>query len=1046
MKIFVLKSWWVACAIFCILSLQMLFEERHEVAILAVNRNETDPIIYLVCKELSRFQLKETEILLEDLRDQLVNHFRRVGNSFTKELVLNLLKTGQYLIFSGLLCFPLNEKDKHYTSEILSPPVYLAFTNSTLDFAQIASLRESFDQMIVQKKGPPYSSCSESNERFRSLNECFRNFRLSRYLYQGNETGLNIQLKPVINQTIEENERRCFEENQRENCKIVQLSPIPIYKKPEITTLEAQPKLSEFDYWVQFIGLVCSFANISFNQLTSLVITFAISKVKRRRVRIGLFCLKWAILFLSLACCGYLYTKKFLDHLAEEKNPPRKEITRNHIKQKTVRLAICVDIKDYLKRYSYSLDINRLNKTMSEIEKATDKALNDRLESIHLNYQGRKFVVNYKPEPNVFFKRFISQRGIHTNIFSRCFVLQILPDYKLLPSNPKLTIKFRGVIHDFKFYLLTENENLNEETFEYKTKTFMKRVVKRLEGRGCVNYRERYGSCTSRSHCVERCINRKALNKFKKIPIDKAVVDKDQFSPEEWNTNYSMTISSSNDRTTYKNLSEECEKKFPVENHCVEVKFIETVQIFQPDQTKEIDLFINFKLLIEEFSWFKLLLDILNIQSIFFGMTVLRLLGMLYNFFKPKLRMKMRNDKIAHFLIYLLCSFGFTYHTYRILDLTINEKLTYNPDYEIANRVRMPVLVFCLPIDEKLIDKNHQLTGNYLEQVTSHMKAKSVFIGIRYLNESNEWIPFNLSLVEQFFFLHLKCFRVTIHREYDRRQLHFTTFSQTLEVLKVDFTYKFWNEVRNKIFFMTKTNETEFSNIVGLLYEDLNDGSEDDEDYSDTLTRRYSAEQNQFTLNYEDNLSFIKRVFSSSYEDDFSDFDGQLPEMKSNELSFRTLKVPVEKEDFDFELRGDLLDQLSTQINSRISRDNFDYFTQKFVFNQLKDVTSGPDFTFSLSLIKKSLSIKNDDIAKLVLNLLNLLFLWFDLGILDLHPIFILTHDYLLVYLYLHLPVYLLVKITQFVIFSHRWLKKFEAPLYERLEHLTQNSLQTIQV
>ena len=1046
MSILILKFWYVACAIFCLYNLKEVAKERYQFKILAGDQNP-DSMNFLICQKLTNFQLNRTKIRLEELRDEMIDYFNRskyppvLGKDFTpnKNSVLNHLGTGQYLISNGLLCIILkNQVEGLFMNPILSSPVYFfVFENSTLDFAPMASSSTSYDQVIVQKRGPPYSNCSESNGRVLCLNECFKKkFRLSRYLYEGNETGI-IHLSSSTNRTIEESEMSCFEKCWRENCKIVQLIPFTEDRDSRITWLKAHPKLSGFDFWVQFIGLVCSFANISLNQLTSLVVQYAISKVKRRRVRIGLFCLKWAILFLSLACCGYFYTTMFLEYKASERTPPRKEITRNHIKQKTVRLAFCVDIKSYLihgylkvEEDGDNFDINHLKKTMLEIEKVTIGSLDDYLKGIYLNYQGRLFRVNYTPEPKVLFKKFVHFFG-NNEFISRCFILPIHPGYQLMPSSPKLTIKLGvPIFYPLKLYVLAENENLNEGTFEFPSeKAFKKRVVRRLEGRGCIKSREQYKHCTSRRHCVEICINRGALDEFKKIPIEGVVVDKDQFSLKEWSKTYPIEISDKSPyvhRSIHKNISEECEKKFEDEHPCNEVKFKETVQILLTDYyTMEIDLFLDVELSIEELTWFKLFLDILNIQSIFFGMTALKMLRMLYRFFKPTLRI--RNDKIAHFLIYLLCSIGFTYHTFRILDLTINQALTYSPDYEIAKQVPMPVLVFCFPIDQMLIDKNHQLTGNYLEQLTSDMIAESVFESILYLDESNGWTPFNLSLVERFLFLHFKCFNISIDLDYDRRQFYFSENRQLATVLKVNFTNKFWNEVRNKIFFMTKTNETTiFSNVANLVY-DLND-----------LRIKYSAEQSELTINYEDRFSFIKRLLSTPYDDDFNDLDGQLPELKSDKFNFKTLKVPVEKKDFVFELQDDLFEQLFIRINQTEMTsgwlDSLDY-QQTSVFNRLKEADKDDtDLILSLALVKKTLSAKNEEnLAKLVLNLLNVLFLWFDLGILDLHPIFVLAHDYLLVYLYLHWPLYLLTKITQFLFFISKWLKKFEKPLYIRL-------------
>ena len=473
----------------------------------------------------------------------------------------------------------------------------------------------------------------------------------------------------------------------------------------------------------------------------------------------------------------------------------------------------------------------------------------------------------------------------------------------------------------------------------------------------------------------------------------------------------------------YENISSQCFKKFQ-DKSCVEIKFNKTATtVSTDDRLNEIDLFLDVELSMEEFSWLNLLLSILNIQSIFFGMTVLKLLKMFYSFIKPKLKRKLRNEKIAQFLIYLLCSFGFTWHTYRIFDMSIKGELTYSPNYEIAKQVRMPVMVFCLPIDKKLIDKNHRLTGNYLEKVTSDLTPEIVFKSIAYLNESSEWTPFNL--VERFFFMHFKCFNITIDHEYDRRQFHFSPNSQVLKVLNVNFN-KFISGT--PIFFITKTKEIGFSNVVNLVYVFSKIGRSFD---------RYSAEQSELRVMYEDRFSFMKKLLSTAYEDDFNDLDGQLPEPKSNGFNFKTLKIPVKKHNFDFELQDDLFEQLFIRLKTETTLNllnNLDYH-QTFVFNKLKRIYTDPSFfTFSLSFIKRTLSAKNEEnFAKLVLNLLNVLFLWYDLGILDLHPIFILSHDYLLVYLYRHIPFYMLEKITQFLLFSSKWLKKFKTPFYERL-------------
>ena len=99
------------------------------------------------------------------------------------------------------------------------------------------------------------------------------------------------------------------------------------------------------------------------------------------------------------------------------------------------------------------------------------------------------------------------------------------------------------------------------------------------------------------------------------------------------------------------------------------------------------------------------------------------------------------------------------------------------------------------------------------------------------------------------------------------------------------------------------------------------------------------------------------------------------------------------------------------------------------------------DFTFNLSFLQKIVSLANEEnFGILILSLLNLFSIWFDLGVLDLHPFFPLFHDYLLVCLYLYLPVFLFDKISQLRVFTINWLKKIKSPLNELLESRKETS------
>ena len=135
---------------------------------------------------------------------------------------------------------------------------------------------------------------------------------------------------------------------------------------------------------------------------------------------------------------------------------------------------------------------------------------------------------------------------------------------------------------------------------------------------------------------------------------------------------------------------------------------------------------------------------------------------------------------------HLLSLFDRSQLAYHVFDTLINRGLVPTRYYELAKEIEMPETMFCRQINISLINKNHKLAGTYLEELTSELTARRMFSNIIYLNESNEWIPFDLDRLEQFFFLDMKCFRIKIDQAYHRNQFH---FSAERRVLKVNFNF-----------------------------------------------------------------------------------------------------------------------------------------------------------------------------------------------------------------------------------------------------------------
>lgn len=223
------KFWYFACLVFGFHSLNSLIEESHEVVY--EKSTAKAPVEYLTCKPLNfNHWSNQTEIDLEKLQADLLKHFnssdrpaslrRQYPSVF--ESILNRTKSEGFVILNEMFCLVSNDQTKLVYVDwfLLHETVHFAMNKESFDLLQMTRWTDKFDELIVLNKKHPYSDCSEDNSRFRCLNKCFkRNFRLSRYFYEGNETGV-IYLNSPPNRSVEDSERNCFRECKQENCKI----------------------------------------------------------------------------------------------------------------------------------------------------------------------------------------------------------------------------------------------------------------------------------------------------------------------------------------------------------------------------------------------------------------------------------------------------------------------------------------------------------------------------------------------------------------------------------------------------------------------------------------------------------------------------------------------------------------------------------------------------------------------------------------------------------------------------------------------------------
>ena len=682
--------------------------------------------------------------------------------------------------------------------------------------------------------------------------------------------------------------------------------------------------------------------------------------IKVKKPERYLHLLKMAFLLLSISFFIY-YFYELIKNINNQIIDPKKSKAKTYLfEPEKMNLVIRVDN-----------NLNQTNMTLKQIEEATDSVFNDTIEEIYMKFQNKKIKTNWSRSSNVFFKKDLS-----TDMLERCFQIEVNPTepkYQSLIATSKLVVEFKS--DNYGFYLLLEEERFNLESHLYYTFNFLKIIKKKanwiMNGR-CADYNKKHSDCNSKQNCINRCVNKRFIKTYKSITIY-SIVDKDHFTKDQWSKSLP-----NNNFSIFNGIKQECLKKF--KEDCYEVKFEDDkgiTSIFD-SQIRQIPLYYNVITEIEEeASLYKLLMDVLTMQSVLFGQNLFKLLLIIYCLLNTKYQLI--NNKYYFYFIYSICLAGFIYNTCFIFDQVLHGDLIHFVYFGIENSIKMPGIIFCLDLNQKRIDRNIKLTENYLNELNKHISIKRVFKSISFLNESNKWITLDSNFInselklEIFYFLDKKCFEIKQNIEYSRDQFYLL---DNKEVLKVNFG-KVFNLDELTIHFFTKIeNKMQFSKIQELSFDQF----------------AYTSSQEITELTVNDQFSWIKSpslLFDEdSYRNDVNKHLAKLMNKFDKNYNLRTLYLPTEKVNSNNEINNDLFEQYSSQeikykssLNSNIQK----LFITTNVIDINSDV-SKTDFIFELNFIKNKILITNEDnFTKLILNLLNVLSLWFSLCILDLH-------------------------------------------------------------
>ena len=998
-----MKAWYSLCIFFFLYSINTLIEDSYDVAYRNTTEgNKTEEYEYLVCFDFKKIiypSINKTKIDLNQLNQDVHNYFAEIKHSMKtrffqdfNELILVPIRQRECLVFRGMFCFPAENESilKRINSFKLlfrGISILIAYKNDTFDLVK-TGLFNKFDQQIVLHKEYPYSNCIENYSRFHCLNLCFKEKnRLSKYLYRMDETDGIIRLDyDNNNTTLKDNENECFKKCKNDGCKFTYFTKnIDPKKNQKIIIFKAHPAMQSIDYWIQLVGLVFFFTGLSsyqilskfikiqnsstfFNQILTQFIKLIRSKIQRDKLKQRLLNLTKAIIVVIMASClFYSYIHLIVTYKWNLDEPIKKEISLNLLEPEPISIVICVSLHSKIFKESIYL-----NKSLLELEKDTDFWFKETLNGIYIEFQNEIVEAKWTLKSKILFY-----------YLSRCFLVDVFPlepKYQSALLISKLVIKF---LHkEYDTFLLPYRQNFHSNSYSFAINyDFIKKITKL--SKECENY-NRLNSrspCNSQEECIDRCCNQEFIKNYGNISgYSGIVIDKDHFTKEQWektflNDNFDEDME----------IRTKCEGQI-TKKDCLEVKFERNIKITPIGDEKNIKLDLYYDIIkeIEERPpLYKLILDVMNVQSILFGLNAFKFPVMIYRVIKSKFKI------CLWFITYVACMGGLVYQTYQILNEIINGDLINNFYYTKIDSIEMPEIIFCFNFDKSLIDMNHKLTGNYLDEITKEIRAETVFDTIRYLdNKKNEWITLKSNFasdqfrIEEFFFLNEKCFKIILVMVYHKDQFHFSFNSN---VLKIFFYKKFINRIP---YFMTKPKDKiQFSKLLKLNFKNR------------ILFNSIFISQELFELKYYDKFNFIKNPISLFYgENEVNDAAHYLSNLLNNfKKSFnhlKTLKIPLKVNHFKFEVDDDLFEQYYLQVqnvtdNYQTTDSNYQRLLATNFYSEENLVIQNPGFIFNLNFYKKKIEISNDDSStKLVLNLLNILSFWFDLGILDMHIYF----------------------------------------------------------
>ena len=585
--------------------------------------------------------------------------------------------------------------------------------------------------------------------------------------------------------------------------------------------------------------------------------------------------------------------------------------------------------------------------TFGQIERLTDSGFDRMLRSVELRFGATNNTKNLrkKHSDEVLFKTesFNSTwqgKNVTGPVLTRCFRLDLHVKelrYRRMVPFSFLFIRFRNPF--WKVFIIGKDQAFHSELTEFRGEFQVSKLVwsysKRSNKSGCADYREI--GCASRSECIDLCVNRRFLEVHHQISTQ-TTVNKAHF--RSFLLPY-VTFNETRDPA----IEADCRKKFKKPD-CSCVRYVENLKPTFRFSKLSIELNLNFDNYLEkdlEYSDLRLALNISTVVCLFFSVNLNSILIQSFSVLKKIFRL--RWYKMYGVVIFLICLTGFLVNQFMIFkDITGSENLKDDGHFKKLNEYQMPNSIFCFIFDDKLVDRNFLVTGNYLHSITGDLTYEKIFDRILYwngtelktirLNTTEFWKNdrYSDSEVELsfFFFANLKCFEISLKSFF--REVDFVFF-RNKDLLQVYFNKNFTEKARGyfTIFLCRQSGSKQFKDI--FVYDIGRSASFPDHYHS------YQIEFEQLEIERNDQFEFLKRPLSLFYEtvalNDVTRYLHEIKQKFTNQYGLISREILVEDErDFALEQNDELFNQFILQKQNRSDHFNpVSYNFRQSVYN-----------------------------------------------------------------------------------------------------------------